>query len=306
MLERMERKSDPVTVAAALREGRQQLLAAHITSAFWDADVLLAFALRWSKERLFAYPDAAVPPRALRRFRQLLQRRCAQEPVAYITGKKEFYGRAFAVNRHVLIPRPESELLIQTILELFERSAPLRIADIGTGSGCLAVTLAAVLPRARIIATDVSRQALAVAQKNARAHGVASRITFRTGDLLDPVGRHRLGILIANLPYVTKAELRTSLDLAFEPVLALRGREAPQQTYQRFLAQWQMRRNRPIVVLEIHPNLRPMLKRECKRLHASVTFRRDLAGRDRVAILRKHGHAEHNPTRRTQPRCLRG
>jgi len=178
--------------------------------------VLLAHALAISKEQLYAYPEAPVDADAEAAFRDLLERRAAGEPVAYLRGWKEFYGLRFAVDPRVLVPRPETETLVDAILA----SRPRLVADIGTGSGAIAVALAVHSPELRVIATDISQDALAVARANCMAHGVAGRIELRQGDLLEPIGE-LVDAVAANLPYLTDASVAEwtgdQRSLAFEP-----------------------------------------------------------------------------------------
>lgn len=184
-----------------------------------DADVLLAHVLGVGKEALFAHPERELSAAADTRYRELVERRARGEPVAYLRGFKEFYGLAFRVDRRVLIPRPETEVLVDAARELIAGRA-LTVVDVGTGSGAIAVAIAAHEHGVRVIATDSSRDALAVADANALANGVADRVELRHGDLLAPI-TERVEIVCANLPYLrddTVAEWvgeRTSL--AFEP-----------------------------------------------------------------------------------------
>lgn len=139
-------------------------------------------------------------------YRTLVDRRCRREPVAYILGEREFWGRPFEVTRDVLIPRPETELIVEEALELFAAGrAPGIIIDVGTGSGCLAVALALEFPEARVIATDISAAALDVARRNADNNGVAGRIDFRRGDLLEPVTEDA-DLIVSNPPYVASGD----------------------------------------------------------------------------------------------------
>ena len=181
-----------------------------------DADVLLAHALGISKENLYSHPEELVDGDAEAAFRALLDRRAAGEPVAYLRGWKEFYGLRFAVDPRVLIPRPETETLVDAILA----AGPHLVADIGTGSGAIAVALAMHSPACRVIAADISHDALDVARANAAAHGVAGRIEFRQGDLLEPI-RERVDAVAANLPYLTDASVEEwtgeRASLSFEP-----------------------------------------------------------------------------------------
>lgn len=139
-------------------------------------------------------------------YRALVDRRCRREPVAYILGEREFWGLPFDLTKDVLIPRPETELIVEEALELFPAGhAPLVIVDAGTGSGCLAVALALEFEQARVIATDISEAALAVARRNAAKHGAAARIDFRAGDLLEPV-TEIADLIVSNPPYVAAGD----------------------------------------------------------------------------------------------------
>jgi release factor glutamine methyltransferase len=185
-----------------------------------DADVLLAHALGVPKEALVAHPDVELGPDEEKRVDILITKRADGVPVAYLRGFKEFYGLRFSVDPRVLIPRPETELLVDAVRAHVGDRA-LTVLDVGTGSGAIAIALGVRAPALRIIATDVSAAALTVARANAEAHGV--RIDFRQGDLLAPV-TERIDVVAANLPYLRDDDLeqlaadRTSL--AFEPRVA--------------------------------------------------------------------------------------
>lgn len=183
-----------------------------LSSPTLDAEVLLAHALNVTKPQLFSRLNFAVSPKQEELFRDYLARRLAHEPVAYITGKKYFFGRAFEVTRSVLIPRPETETLIEEVIKLFklyeEHQQKVRFIDIGTGSGAIAVTLAAQTHKS-VLASDISPESIIIAKKNAATHKVADQVTFTQGNLLEPVfpalestpPEHT--IITANLPYLT-------------------------------------------------------------------------------------------------------
>jgi len=192
-------------------------------TATLDADVLLAHVLGVGKEALFAHPERELSDEAAARYRDLVERRARGEPVAYLRGFKEFYGLRFRVDPRVLIPRPETETLVDAARELIAGRA-LTVVDVGTGSGAIAVAIAAHEHAVRVIATDLSIEALAVAEANALANGVADRVELRQGDLLAPI-TERVDIVCANLPYLRDDTVnewvgeRTSL--AFEPRAAV-------------------------------------------------------------------------------------
>jgi release factor glutamine methyltransferase len=173
-----------------------------------DARLLAQFVLGWSAERLITSGDEPEPPGFADTYGALVERRAGREPLAYIVGRQEFWGLSFEVSPAVLIPRPETELILEAALTLFpERTRQLEVADLCTGSGNVAVALASERPAARIVATDISRSALDVARLNAARHGVSGQIEFRQADLLD--GLDRLFDLIAcNPPYVADGDRR--------------------------------------------------------------------------------------------------
>ncbi|GAC1456953.1 MAG: peptide chain release factor N(5)-glutamine methyltransferase [Candidatus Limnocylindrales bacterium] len=210
--------------------GRTALRSAGVASAALDADVLLAHVAGVGKEALVAHPEAALPPDAERRYDELISRRARGEPVAYLRGYKEFYGVTLGVDPRVLVPRPETEVLVDAV-RAFAAGRSLTVVDAGTGSGAIAIALARSEPALRILATDISADALAVARDNAAANGVAARITFLQGDLLRPVAEP-VDCVAANLPYL-RADALDDLAgdlsgdrfgdraaLAFEPRLA--------------------------------------------------------------------------------------
>jgi release factor glutamine methyltransferase len=192
-----------------------------------DAQVILCFALHIERSFLYAYPEAMVGPEQEEYYLALIERRRLHEPIAYITGHKEFYGRDFSVDSRVLIPRPETELLVEMALASINRrlhagQIPI-VADIGTGSGAIAVTIAVTEPRLpSIYACDLSPDALEVAHINARRWHVEERIHFLQGHLIDPLPES-VDLLLANLPYVGTDEMASMTEdvLAYEPHQAL-------------------------------------------------------------------------------------
>jgi release factor glutamine methyltransferase len=199
-------------IHARIREAQQRLVACGIAEpeAAIDAELLARHLLGWSREQMVTRwldpaPAAGVPANFDRRYRALVERRLAREPVAYIIGHREFWGLEFEVTRDVLIPRPETELIVEEALALVRGAGGMQdaitIVDVGTGSGCLAVALAHELPQARVIAIDVSTAALRVAKRNADRHGVSSRIAWHAGSVLEPIDR-AVDLIVSNPPYV--------------------------------------------------------------------------------------------------------
>jgi release factor glutamine methyltransferase len=213
----MDRESQPVcssrgpqTIRCAVIEGTQRLAAAGIDSARLDAEVLMCHALRVEKSHLYVSLDEHLEHSARCRFGDFLIRRLRREPVAYITGRQEFWSLDFLVTPEVLIPRPETERLVEIAVECagaFGSDLPLRILDIGTGSGAIAVSLAKELPQAQVLAIDRSLAALEIARRNAACHGVADRIQLRASNLFDKVGEHTFHLIVSNPPYVARGEL---------------------------------------------------------------------------------------------------
>lgn len=193
-----------------IREGAAYLEARGVPAARFDAQVLLASSLGISRSDLLQRRDAPAPEEVSRRFHEALRRRGARVPLQHITGVQEFWSLEFEVTPAVLIPRPETELVVEEALRPPLGPAP-RIVDVGTGSGNLAVALARELPAASVVATDTSAEALEVAQRNALRHGVAGRILFLQGDLAGPleglVEPGSLDLLVSNPPYVSEPEL---------------------------------------------------------------------------------------------------
>jgi release factor glutamine methyltransferase len=187
-----------------------------------DAEVLLAHAGGWNRTILFAWPERQVDATAAARFGLLLDRRCQGEPVAYLTGTREFWSRDFQVNPGVLIPRPETELLVEQALDTVAGMTQPRILDLGTGSGIVAITLAAELPKAQVTAVDVSRDALAVARGNAERHGIRNLRLLSSDWFSSLPNGERFDLIVSNPPYIAASDPHLSEgDVRFEPSLAL-------------------------------------------------------------------------------------
>jgi len=214
-----------MTAQEALRLAIQQLTTAQCDNPRLDAEVLLMHTWNITRTQLFTRAHDLLPDDVQQHFNTRIERRCQREPVAYITGEKEFWSRSFHVTPEVLIPRPETEHLIEALLTLYpDRQAPYQFTDIGTGSGCIAITLACEFPNASLIATDISAPSLAIARSNAERHGVAHRIAFQQGDLyaaLHPEQKE-MDAILSNPPYVALSEMETlAAELAHEPRHAL-------------------------------------------------------------------------------------
>jgi release factor glutamine methyltransferase len=212
-----------ITVHQRIADARAALERSGLTieNARIDAEVLARHALGWDRARLLADGRNPMPADVGQRFSGFIERRAAHEPVAFITGHREFWGLDFDVSRDVLIPRPETELIVEAVCEEREQRQDVRtIVDVGTGSGCLAIVLAREFPGARVLAIDISAAALVVAANNARRHQVHRQVTFLRADLLEPV-QGPVDVIVSNPPYVPSG-VELSLDIVrFEPAVAL-------------------------------------------------------------------------------------
>jgi len=211
-----------VTLKQALGCAKGILAGNNIEDAPLECELLLRHALKISRTRLYLDLDHELSPKQEEAFWRLVERRLNDEPTAYITGHREFYGLDFYVDPRVLIPRPESELLVETALSLAQNHPLFTIAEIGIGCGAIAISLALSLPETKIYATDISAAALEVALVNCQKHGVVDRVHLLQGDMLDPVPEP-VDLIIANLPYVKQSELAPMSPARFEPLLALDG-----------------------------------------------------------------------------------
>jgi release factor glutamine methyltransferase len=204
----------------ALAGAREILTDARIEEPSLESEILLRHVLNIDRVKLYLEIDRELSNEEQASFWQLVSRRLKGEPTAYITGHREFFGLDFYVNASVLIPRPETELLVEKALSLAREGTVHTIADVGTGCGAIAISLAVNLSSAVIYATDISEAALGVVRSNCRKHGVTDRVILLAGDMLQPLPRP-VDLIVANLPYVESGEL--SVRANFEPQLALDG-----------------------------------------------------------------------------------
>jgi release factor glutamine methyltransferase len=275
------------TVAALTSEAAMRLRVAGIEEPRREARWLLAHVLAMSESSLFAHPDDRVTSSDVRRFRDTVTRRVAHEPFAYVVREREFYGRTFGVDRRVLVPRPETELLITESIECIERhgryrTEPPLVVDVGTGSGAIACTLALESPSVRIVASDVSGDALAVAALNRDRLGLWDRLALVRGSLLSWL-HVPADLVVANLPYIPSARVTALMPevAQWEPHLALDGGADGLDLIRALLADVQrVVRRGGMILLEMDPEqiepARALLPAGCSRVIG------DLAGLDRV------------------------
>nr|WP_242588478.1 peptide chain release factor N(5)-glutamine methyltransferase [Corallococcus macrosporus] len=188
-------------------------------------EILLAHVLKTGRVRLYVDLDRPLSKDELAAFKALIERRMAGEPTNYLTGTKEFYNRPFKVDARVLIPRPETELLVEAVLHSVPKDGPSRVLDVCTGSGCIAISIAAERPQATVLATDLSKDACALARENAQALGVAERVSVLEGDLFAPLPPgETFRVVVSNPPYIDSGDIAgLSPEVRREPRLALDG-----------------------------------------------------------------------------------
>ncbi|MDL2226734.1 peptide chain release factor N(5)-glutamine methyltransferase [Deltaproteobacteria bacterium OttesenSCG-928-M10] len=258
-----------------------------------DAELLLARVLAMSKVQLYVNFEREMSPEELNQYRELVRRRAKHEPVAYILGRKEFYSLPFKTTPAALIPRPETEHLVDAAVRLVKDAWPdgpeINIADIGCGSGAIGLALAKTLPKAKISAVDISPEALSLAGENAAALGLSERVEFLAGDLLAPLAGRTFHLICANLPYIPSAEMAGLMpDVGLhEPRLALDGGPAGLTPIEKLL---QNARPHLIdggrILLEIWPDSLPQLEEMVQALGFTVIdIIRDLAGFQRIVVL---------------------
>jgi release factor glutamine methyltransferase len=260
-------------------------------SASRDAELLLLHTLQIPRATLFAHPNRELTPDEQTRYENNITRRLRHEPIQYITGQQEFYGLLLKVTPAVLIPRPETEHLVEAVLKLLPADKPFKIADIGTGSGAIAIAIAVHLPHAEITAFDISAEALAVAAANAREHNVANRIRFLQSDLLSALDHETetFDAIVSNPPYIPAAERDTLHPQVrdHEPATALFGGETGLDVYRRLIPQaYTALKPNGMLALEIGHGQQGDI---ALLLHAwpNVSFVNDLQQIPRVALARR-------------------
>ncbi len=278
-----------------LRDVIQQLeapmAAADIPDARLEAEVMIMNVMRVPRHRIYAYQEEEVPEEAEKVLHELVERRLKREPLAYIMGHKEFYGVDLLVRPGVLIPRPETEGLVeQTLFASMMRmeEGSFVIAEPGTGCGAIAVSLAIHLPAAHIVAMDLYETPLRVAEVNVQRHNVADRVTLLQGDLLEPFPE-QVDLVVANLPYIRSESIDTlQPEIQWEPREALDGGADGLELIRRLLQQAQTKlKPGGAILLEVDPQQVEPIEAEAGTLFpsASCTVEKDLAGLDRVLTI---------------------
>jgi len=278
-----------MTIHNLIAETTRKLETAGIPSARLDAEVLLAFTLSCDRLEFIKNPDRQLSDAQRTAFHALVARRLRFEPVAYITGSKAFWSFTLAVDKDVLIPRPDTEVIVEETLSVIRAEAfsQPRILDIGTGSGAIALALAGEIPEAQIIATDISAPALAVARKNAVALGLTKSVTFCEGDLFEPV-RGNFDLIVSNPPYIGAREFETLAAGVkdFEPKEALWAGQTGVEFYEKLIYQAHSRlKENGWLLLEIgakqSENVRAIMAANAD-FYDRIDVRADYAGLPRV------------------------
>lgn len=277
-----------------IQQTHHTLEESHIPDARLEAEVMIMNVLRIPRQDLFAQQESEVSPQQEQALAQIIERRLKREPLAYILGYKEFYGVNLLVNPSVLIPRPETESLVEHALFMALMGMDTRelvIADVGTGTGAIAINLAIHLPAARIYAIDSTDPVLDVASYNIRSHNVADRIRLLKGDLLESL-EEPVDLIIANLPYVPTDRIPTlQPEIQWEPKEALDGGPDGLDAIRRLLHQaaGDKLKEHGIIIIELDPEQVPPVKELAQELfpEAELTVEKDLAQQDRMFVINK-------------------
>ncbi len=295
-------------IEEVLAEGYGKLEKRGSDNPHLEAEILLSHILKKPREYLFAHPEAELNQLQITNYKLRINQRLHGEPIAYITGEKEFYGLKFFVDKNVLVPRPETELMVDAARQLAISNPPageagyeLTMIDIGTGSGCIIITLAKKLKDLRFkiydlrfFGTDISSKALTTAKKNAKLNGVGKNIIFSRGNLLDPILKSKILnlksriVILANLPYLTPTQIKNSPSIKFEPKLALSAGPDGLKYYRRLFKQIKSACLKNFVLLcEIDPSQKRSISALAKKILPphQIEIKKDLRGHSRLAII---------------------
>ena len=283
------------TIRETLQQTHGNLESVGIPDARLESEVMVMNVMRMPRQDLFSHQEDGVNAQQERELAQIVERRLKREPLAYILAYKEFYGVNLLVNSDVLIPRPETETMVEHALFMAlmgMETTELVIADVGTGTGAIAINLAIHLPAARIYAIDAADAVLDVASHNIRAHNVADRIKLAKGDLLEPLPEP-VDLIVANLPYIPTSRIPTlQPEIQWEPSAALDGGDDGLDLIRRLMAQAPEKlKENGIILLELDPEQVPAVEELSRQLfpEATTSIEQDLAHRDRVFVINRAG-----------------
>ena len=245
-------------IETILSDGNRELKKNKIEASNLESQILLSLMLGVSKEYLIINSNLKLDDKKISKYRKLIKRRSEGESISNITGKREFYGRQFSVSGNVLDPRPETELIINIIKEIYAKDASCSVVDLGTGSACLISTLLLEFPNFKGIGTDISEDAINIAQKNAREYLINDRVSFIVSDWLDAIDFNKFDILISNPPYIPREELE-SLPLEVlhnDPLVALDGGMDGLEHYKKIASNIKNKNNdkEKFLIMEIYEN----------------------------------------------------
>ena len=276
-----------MTIKETLKKVGQKLRgASFVDQPELEAEILLGFVMGKPREWLLANLDQPLGKDLEKELAKLIDRRLTGEPIAYLIGKKEFYGLEFVVNRDVLIPRPETELLVKEALKFLGNKKSARVIDIGTGSGAIAISIGKNQPRIEVWASDISLKALRVARENGQKHQV--NIKFIESDLFSNISG-RFDLIIANLPYLTPKEITTTTTPLSDPIISLDGGVSGLEIVKRLLLESKGHlKKEGEVIIEIAPEQKNQLIEFIRKycFQATIKVKRDLSGRDRVLVVK--------------------
>ena len=283
------------TIREILRQTHGNLESVGIPDARLESEVMVMNVMRMPRQDLFSHQEDGVNAQQERELAQIVERRLKREPLAYILAYKEFYGVNLLVNSDVLIPRPETETMVEHALFMAlmgMETTELVIADVGTGTGAIAINLAIHLPAARIYAIDATDAVLDVASHNIRAHNVADRIKLAKGDLLEPLPEP-VDLIVANLPYIPTSRIPTlQPEIQWEPSAALDGGDDGLDLIRRLMSQAPDKlKENGIILLELDPEQMPAVAALAAQHlpEATTSIEQDLARLDRILVINRGG-----------------
>ncbi len=279
-----------MTIRQAVIRATQKLRNHNLPEAQADAEFLLSEVLKKDLSAIYLHPDKKLSSSQQRKYDKYIVERKKRQPIAYIVKQKHFFNHSFYLDKNVLIPRPETEILVtesEKVINSFKQR--INVFDIGTGSGIVGLSLAKLCPKARLYATDTSEKALKVARLNAKKLNLAKKIRFFKGSLLKPIRNHKIDIIIANLPYLTRKEMQTiekgSELISFEPAEALSGGKNGLEIYKKLIQQIAHLRSLPkYLLIEIgHDQKNPLIKFLKQYFNLStVSVIKDINNKDRI------------------------
>jgi release factor glutamine methyltransferase len=275
------------TVTELLKEAEQRLQ--HLDSARLDVEVLLAFVLNTGREALYAHPEKTVQPDLAADFQSLIAKRSDCFPIAYLTGHREFWSVDLLVSQDTLIPRPETESLVEAALELIPEDASMNVLDIGTGSGAIAIAIARERPQCHVTASDISRDALAVAQKNAVRFDIRN-IGFKVSDWFSAFTGEVFDMVVCNPPYVDSQDSAfQNGEIRYEPRIALDGGYLGMQMINHIIPATRdhLKQNAPLILEHGYDQGESIRYQFISSNYVDVKSRFDYAGRERISMARK-------------------